>query len=306
MPRLARDFVGYGKDPPKISWPGEARLAISVVVNVEEGSERSPARGDGLAEPSGEAWPVPPGARNLINESLYGYGSRVGYWRLLEILDKYEVKATFFACAMALEQDPAAAREITLRGHEPCGHGYRWLPLRSLSLEEQRTHIERAVEGIARTTGERPLGWFSWGPSEHTREMLVAEGGFVYDCDSFADDLPYFVRVGERKWLVIPYDLFNNDGMFSRPPGYSEPYGFYLQLKASFDRLYDEGRTCPKLMSVGLHTRFAGRPGRASALEEFLRYVKSFSGVWFARRIDIARWWLENYGHLPELPRQDP
>jgi len=299
-----RDFVGYGKHYPKIRWPNGARLAVSIVVNFEEGSERSPLHGDPVAEPSGEAGLVPAGERNLVNESLYDYGSRVGFWRLLGIFDKYTVKVTFFACAMALEMNPIAAREITARGHEPCSHGFRWLPFHYLSFDEQRAHMKRAVEGIRKTTGQRPLGWFTWAPSERTREMLVEEGGFIYDCDSFADDLPYFVQVKGRKWLVIPYDLVNNDGLFSRPPGYSDHNDFFNQLKADFDQLYDEGATQPKMMSVGLHLRFAGRPARANAVEEFIRYARSFPGVWFARRVDIARWWLANYSHLPSLPQE--
>ena len=296
MSQSQRDFLGYGKELPSTAWPGGARLALSVVVNFEEGSERSPLRGDALAEPSGESEPVPPGVRNRKNESLFAYGSRAGIWRVLAVLDRHGVKATFFACATALELNPVAAKAVSRAGHEICSHGLRWLPMNSLDAQEQRWHIREAVAVIKRTTGQRPLGWFSWAPSEDTRALLVEEGGFVYDCDSFADDLPYFVTVSGKRCLVIPYDLVNNDGLFSRPPGYSGSDDFYHQLKAEFDWLYEESRSTPRMMSVGLHLRFAGRPGRVLALERFLQYAGSFPAVWFARRIDIARWWLKHHG----------
>jgi peptidoglycan/xylan/chitin deacetylase (PgdA/CDA1 family) len=177
------------------------------------------------------------------------------------------------------------------------------MPSYLLSREEERDHIRQAIEGIRSTTGERPLGWFCRAPSESTRELLIEEGGFIYDSDSYADDLPYFVNCSGTKWLVIPYSMETNDSKFGRPPGYSRPDSFYLQLKAAFDCLYEEGLTHPKMMSVGLHTRLVGRPARAAALDRFIQYAKGFPCVWFARRIDIARWWLENYSHLPALPR---
>jgi|SRR6266511_1122115 len=220
---------------------------------------------------------------------------------MMDLFDTYQVKVTFFACAVALEQNPEAARAITLHGHEPCCHGYRWLPLYSLSLEEEREHIRKAVAIIKNTTGERPLGWNSRGPSLYTRELLVEEGGFSYDSDGYADDLPYFVNVKGKKWLVIPYTFETNDMKLWRPPGTSEPDDFFTYLKEAFDCLYEEGATHPQVMSIGLHMRHIGRPGRIGALEAFIRYSKSLPRVWFARRIDIARWWLEHYSHLPAM-----
>ncbi len=299
MSRTRREFVGYGKDYPKITWPGNARIAISLVVNFEEGSERSLLYGDEVPEGTGEGFLVEERRRDLRNESIFDYGSRRGFWRLMEIFEKYDVKVTFYACAVALQLNPEAAREITARGHEPCSHGYRWLPLSNLSVEEQREHVHKAVEIIRETTGERPLGWCTRGISEQIRELLVDEGGFVYECDSYADDLPYFVEVNGTRLLIIPYSMETNDMKFWRPPGYSEPNDFFLQLKSAFDLLYEEGATHPQMMSVGLHMRHAGRPARANPVEEFIRYAKGFSGVWFARRIDIARWWLEHYSHMP-------
>ena len=302
MSTTPRDFVGYGEHYPQIGWPNGARIAVSMVVNFEEGSERTPLNDDPVAESKGEAFQVPPGQRNLVQESYFDYGSRVGFWRLLDIMDRYEVKATFFCCGMALEMNPEAAREITARGHEPASHGYRWGGRSFETLDDERQEIRRAVQAIEETTGQRPLGWFGVSSTGDTRRLLAEEGGFVYDCDSYAEDLPYFVEVKGKKWLVIPYGLITNDGFFRYSPGYSEPDDFFHQLKEAFDCLYAEGASHPQMMSVGLHMRVSGRPGRANAVEDFLRYAKSFPDVWFARRIDIARWWLEHYGHLPALP----
>ena len=299
---MPRDFVGYGRRRPRIEWPGGARLALSLVINFEEGSERTPLLGDTEAEPKGEGPAVPAGTRNLINESMFNYGSRAGCWRLLDLMDVYEAKVTVFACGMALELHPEAAAELTRRGHEVAGHGYRWQPIHLLSPDEERDHLHRAVDSIRRTTGERPVGWFSVDPSVHTREMLVEEGGFVYDSDSFSDDLPYFVRVRDRKWLILPYDLVNNDALFTRPPGHAEPDDFFVQLKDEFDWRYAEGATAPQMMSVGLHMRITGRPSRIKAVDDFLRYVRGVPRVWIARRVDIARWWLDRYGDLPAVP----
>ncbi len=296
-----REFIGYGKDYPRIVWPDEAQLAVSIVVNFEEGSERTPLYGDSAVDPMSEGFVVPPGPRDLRRESFFDYGTRVAYWRLLDIFHAYDVKVTFNACGMALENSPAAAAEMTARGHEPMSHGYRWLPSFSLTLEEEREHVRKAVEAIQRTTGERPLGWNTRGTSVHTRELLIEEGGFVYDSDTYADDLPYFIEIDGRRWLTIPYSFETNDQKLFRPPGSSEPGGFLEQLKAAFDYLHAEGRTHPKMMTVALHMRHIGRPAGAAAIEEFIRYARGSSRVWFARRIDIARWWLEHYSELPAM-----
>ena len=301
MARIPREFVGYGKERPKIAWPDGARIALSLVVNYEEGSERTPLYGDPQTDPMTEGFVVGRDVRNLHNESFFDYGPRVAFWRLLELFGRYGVPVTFYACAVALERNPENARAITAHGHEPCSHGYRWLPSYSLTVDEEREHIRKAVESIHRTTGERPLGWNTRGPSLHTRELLVEEGGFLYDSDGYADDLPYFVDVKGKKWLVIPYSFETNDMKLWRPPGTSAPGDFLDYLKAAFDCLYEEGRTHPQMLSVGLHMRHIGRPGQVGALEEFVRYAKSFPGVWFARRIDIARWWLQHYSDLPTL-----
>jgi peptidoglycan/xylan/chitin deacetylase (PgdA/CDA1 family) len=228
-------------------------------------------------------------------ESMYEYGSRAGFWRLLDVLDENAIKATFFCCAVALERNRDAAREITRRGHEPCSHGYRWEDVSKLTLDEEREHMRLAIKSIEETTGQRPLGWYCRAsPSIYTRQLVVEEGGFVYDSDAYNDDLPYWLEVDGKKHLVIPYTLDANDMKFSSGQ-FGSPRDFEEYMTDAFDRLYDEGATVPKMMSVGLHMRLAGRPARAQALTRFIQHAKSFPDVWFARRIDIARWWHEHY-----------
>jgi peptidoglycan/xylan/chitin deacetylase (PgdA/CDA1 family) len=267
-----------------------------VVVNYEEGAEYSLLDGDAFREPTNEVpSPVPPQQRDLANESFFEYGSRAGVWRLMDILDEHEVPATFYCCALALERNPAVGPEIVRRGHEVCGHGYRWEESYRMSRDQERDALRKAVASITATTGVRPRGWYvRYGPSEHTRELVVDEGGFDYDSNAYNDDLPYYAEVLGRPWLVIPYSLEVNDTRFWRG-GMSRPSDFYESMRYSFDRLYREGAIHPKMMSVGLHCRIAGRPARAVALEQFLAYAREHEGVWFARRIDIAEWWRQRY-----------
>ncbi|MEX2229107.1 MAG: allantoinase PuuE [Dehalococcoidia bacterium] len=294
----ARDYVGYGGKPPKVEWPNGARVAVSIVVNYEEGSERSILDGDprgetGTAEVSIPNWE--PGKRDLAMESMYEYGSRAGFWRLLDILDERGVPATFFSCAVALERTPAGARAIVEHGHEVCSHGYRWEDVTQLGRDVEREHIRLAVESIERTTGSRPLGWYCrYGPSEHTRELVVEEGGFEYDSDSYNDDLPYWTEVGGKRHLVVPYTLDVNDIKFGQ--GGLAVRDFQEYMAHSLDRLWKEGARAPKMMSIGLHQRLAGHPARAEAFDRFLEYANAKGGVWFARRIDIARHWKEHHG----------
>ena len=291
-----RDFVGYGANPPQVEWPDGARIAISVVVNYEEGSEYSLLDGDPHRETNNEVpSPLPLDERDLANESFFEYGSRAGVWRIMNILDEYDVKATFFVCALALERNPQVGPEIVRRGHEVFGHGYRWEEYYNMDRDSEREAIRKAVESIERTTGERPLGWYTrYGHSLNTRELVVEEGGFEYDSCSYADDLPYYTQVNGKKWLVVPYSLEVNDTKFWRG-GFSNPSDFYETMQNTFDRLYYEGVTHPKMMNIGLHCRIAGRPSRAVALQKFLEYARGFPNVWFARRIDIARWWQDKY-----------
>ena len=303
---MIRDFVGYGKNVPQVKWPGEARIAVSLVVNYEEGSEYSTLDGDAHHETNGEVpSPVPAGDRDLNNESFFEYGSRVGVWRLLDMFERYQVPSTFFCCAVAMERNLEAARAIAAQGHEVCGHGYRWEEYHLKDRETEREAIAKTVESLTRTTGQRPVGWFTrYGPSVNTRDLVVEEGGFIYDSAGLNDDLPYYVQVptGQsagsqtptKPWLVVPYSMETNDARFWRG-GLVSVGAFYEYLKETFDCLYEEGRTHPKMMSVGLHCRIAGRPARSRAVERFLQYARQQPGVWFARRDEIAKWWLEHY-----------
>jgi allantoinase len=292
----ARDFIGYGRRPPSITWPGGARIAVSLVVNYEEGGERSILDGDGTAEGFGELrYPMPDGARDLAAESNFEYGSRVGVWRLLDVFAKHDVHTTFFAAGRALERNPELGPCLRELGHEPCSHGYRWAEHFRMSEIEERLEIRAAVAAIERCVGERPVGWYCrYGPSARTRRLLVEEGGFVYDSDAYNDELPYYTRVLGRPWLVVPYAADTNDAGYMNALGFGTPERFYEYLVASFDRLYEEGERIPRLMSVGLHCRISGRPGRATAIDRFISYTRQFDRVWYARRDEIARFWLKH------------
>ncbi|MGH7736473.1 MAG: allantoinase PuuE [Candidatus Tyrphobacter sp.] len=288
-----RDLVGYGEHPPHPRWPGEARLALQIVVNYEEGSEYSVPDGDGFSETYLTEVPgasLGKGKRDLIVESIYEYGSRAGFWRLMRILSQRDLHATIFAAALALERNPQAARAIRKAGHEVCSHGRRWVDFSGMSEERERCEMREAVASLERLVGERPYGWYCrYAPSENTRRLVVEEGGFLYDSDAYNDDLPYWTRVAGKDHLVIPYTLDANDMKFSVAPGFTSPSGYFEYLRDAFDVLYREGAQTPKMMSVGLHCRLSGRPGRSAALERFLDHVLAHDRVWICRRVDIAR-----------------
>jgi peptidoglycan/xylan/chitin deacetylase (PgdA/CDA1 family) len=294
---MDRDFIGYGKRIPKVKWPEKARIAVSLVVNYEEGSEYSLEFGDPIQE-SYKEYPkvLPEGVRDLTNESAYEYGTRVGFWRLMRIFEKYNVPVTFAACALALERNMEAARAIVEGGYEVLSHGYRWEEQFRMSREKEKEFITKAVESFKRSTGIHPEGWYSrYGPSINTRSLLIEEGGFIYDSDSVADEIPYYTKVDGKPFLIIPYTLEVNDIKFWMTGVFGKADDFFEYMKDTFDVLYKEGTEFPKMMSVGLHLRITGRPGRAIALNRFLDYARKHEHVWFARRVDIARWWLENY-----------
>jgi allantoinase len=299
MTPYPRDVIGYGARPPHADWPGGARVAVQIVLNYEEGSEYSIPDGDGFSETYLSEVPgasLGPGKRDLIVESIYEYGSRAGFWRLMRMFEERGILVTIFGAALALERNPEAARAIAAAGHEVCSHGWRWVGFSDMPIDEERAQMARAVASITATIGERPLGWYCrYAPSENTRRLVVEEGGFLYDSDAYDDDLPYWVRVAGKPHLVIPYTLDANDMKFAVAPGFSSPSGFFEYLKDAFDVLYAEGKTAPKMMSVGLHARLAGRPGRAAALARFLDYVGGRDDVWIARRIDIARHWIATH-----------
>ena len=293
-----RDLVGYGRTPPDPKWPGGARIAVQFVMNYEEGSEYSIPDGDGFSEGQlGEAVStVPQGQRDLAMESVYEFGSRVGFWRLYRLFAERDLPATVFGCALALERNPEAAAAMVEARYDICCHGWRWWKHWLLSEEEERASICTAVASIEKTTGRRPLGWYCrYGPSVNTRRLIVEEGGFLYDCDAYNDELPYWVTVDGKPHLVIPYTNEVNDSKFTNPAGFSSGEDFLTYLRDTFDMLYREGETQPKMMSIGLHMRIAGRPGRAASLARFLDYVQEHDKVWICRREDIARHWLTHH-----------
>jgi peptidoglycan/xylan/chitin deacetylase (PgdA/CDA1 family) len=299
MSGTERDFIGYGRRPPKAFWPGGARVAVNLVVNYEAGAEYTFEAGDGRREKIGEFGvainPTAGDVPDLCVESTFEYESRSGTWRLARLLDEYDLAATFNCCGRALALNPAIGEYIKEAGHEPMAHGWRWEEAWRLSPEREAESIVRAVREIERYCGTRPVGWHSrCTPSVHTRELVVAEGGFTYDSDAYNDDLPYFVEVNGARHLVVPYSLTFNDMRFAFP-GYADPNSFFTYLSMGLDDLWDEGATNPKMMTIGVHGRWAGQPGRARALRNFVDYALGKGGVWFARRNDIAQWWTDHH-----------
>ncbi len=293
-----RDLIGYGNQPPHPHWPGNARVALSFVLNYEEGGERCVLHGDKESEAflseMVSAQPLQ-GVRNMSMESLYEYGSRSGVWRLLKLFRKHDIPLTIFAVAMAAQRHPDVIRAMAEAGHEICSHGYRWIDYQYTDEATEREHLHKAIDILTDITGERPLGWYTGRNSPNTRRLVMEEGGFLYDSDSYDDDLPYWVKGEQKPHLVIPYTLDTNDMRFTQVQGFNSGDQFFNYLKDAFDVLYEEGAEAPKMLSIGLHCRLIGRPGRIAALERFLRYVRSHEQVWCTRRIDIARHWHEQH-----------
>jgi putative urate catabolism protein len=287
----SRDFVGYGASPPDPRWPGGARLAVSFVLNYEEGGENTPLEGD----PASEAFlhevvgaPPTEGRRNLNTESMFEFGSRAGFWRVHRVFTKHGLPLTVYAVGQALERNPAAAQAMVDAGWEVASHGWRWIDYGDLPEAEEREHMRLAIEAIERLCGTRPVGWYTGRGTENTRRLVVEDGGFLYDSDSYADELPYWVEVAAKQHLVIPYTLDANDFKFLIPNGFATAGDFHAYLVDTFEQLYEEGG---RLMNVGLHCRIVGRPGRAPALDRFLAHVRAREGVWVATRAEIARHW---------------
>jgi allantoinase len=300
-----RDFRGYGATPPHPRWPNQARIALQFVLNHEEGAENSVLNGDAASETflseiiGAAAYPM----RHMSMESLYEYGSRAGLWRVLRAFEARRLPLTIFAVARALLQLPEAVAAYQALGHEIACHGLRWISYQQIDEATERSHIKQAVEILRELTGAAPLGWYTGRDSPHTRRLVVEHGGFVYDSDSYADDLPYWTAVAvgasQISHLVVPYTLDANDMRFAAAQGFNSGTQFFDYLKDSFDTLYREGDPngldAPKMLSVGMHARLLGRPGRIASLERFLDYVAGHEQVWICRRIDIARHWIAQH-----------
>ncbi len=289
-----RDFIGYGANPPHAAWPGGAKIAISFVLNYEEGAENTILNGDAASEffLSDIVGAVPiAGMRHVSMESLYDYGARAGFWRIRRLFDERKLPLTVFGVAMAMEKNPEAVAAMMESGWEIASHGYRWINYQHVPESIERAHMRQAIEIQTALTGTRPLGWYTGRTSPNTARLVVEEGGFIYDSDSYADDLPYYDATHGKPQLIIPYALDTNDMRFTAVQGFNAGEQFYNYLKDCFDSLYAEGETAPKMMSVGLHCRIVGRPARMAALARFLDYVQAHEHVWVARRIEIARHW---------------
>lgn len=293
-----RDMIGYGSEPPHAQWPGGARIALQFVLNYEEGGESNVLHGDPRSEAFlSETIGATPheGVRNMNMESMYEYGSRAGFWRLLRIFADRNVPFTCYGVAMAMERNPGAVRAMLDAGHEIASHGYRWLDYQYTPIEMERADLRRAIELHRSLTGERPLGWYLGRCSPNTARLVAEDGGFLYYADSYADDLPYWDARFGKPLLIVPYTLDANDMRFATLQGFNSGDQFFTYLKDSFDCLYAEGEDRPKMLSIGLHCRLAGRPGRAPALARFLDYALSHERVWISRRIDIARHWIATH-----------
>ncbi|AMO22409.1 allantoinase PuuE [Ramlibacter solisilvae] len=293
-----RDLAGYGRNPPQASWPGQARVALQFVLNYEEGGENAVLHGDAGSEQFLSEMFNPPSfpARHLTMESIYEYGSRAGVWRILREFERRKLPLTVFGVGMALQRHPDVAAAFKELGHEIASHGWRWISYQQVDEATEREHMRLAIEAIEQLTGSRPRGWYTGRDSPNTRRLVADHGGFDYDSDYYGDDLPFWMKVKKSDGvvvphLVVPYTLDANDMRFALPQGYAQAEDFFTYLRDSFDALYAEGASVPKMMSVGMHCRLLGRPGRIVALQRFLDHVQRHEQVWICRRIDIARHW---------------
>ena len=296
--RYPRDLRGHGRNPPHANWPGNARVALQFVLNYEEGAEMSVLHGDAGSEQFLSEMANPPAFadRHLSMESIYEYGSRVGVWRILREFERRGLPLTVFGVGMALERHPEVARACVELGHEIASHGWRWISYQQVDEATERDHLQRAIEAITALTGTRPLGWYTGRDSPRTRRLVADAGGFEYDSDHYGDDLPFWLQVRRTDGslaphLVVPYTLDANDMRFALPQGFSHGDEFFQYLRDAFDVHYAEGDERPAMMSVGMHCRLLGRPGRMRALQRFLDHVQRHERVWIARRVDIARHW---------------
>ena len=298
MPKkYPRDMIGFGSKEPKVVWPNNAKLALQIVLNYEEGGENNILHGDKHSETflseiiGAQAFKD----RHINMESMYEYGSRRGFWRLHKLFQEKKIPITIFGVAMALERNPEVCDAIKNGNYEVACHGWRWIDYQNVKKSTEKKDMKLAIKTIKKIFGKRPLGWYTGRCSPNTRDLVFEDGKFLYDSDSYSDDLPYWEYKKNKKQLIIPYTLDNNDMRFATNQGFNSGDQFYTYLKDSFDALYEEGKTNPKMMSVGLHCRLIGRPGRIQSLKKFLDYVLKFNDVWICKRIDIAKHWIKNY-----------
>lgn len=293
-----RNLIGYADQIPQANWPGGARIAVQFVLNYEEGGENCILHGDLASETflseiiGARAYE---GMRHPSMESIYEYGSRAGFWRIYKLFHDRQIPITIFGVAMALERNPRAVEAMLKADFEICSHGWRWIDYQFMDKELEREHMQRAIEIIERLTGNKPKGWYTGRNSPNTRDLLIEQGGFVYDADDYSDDLPFWVKVQGQDHLVVPYTLDTNDMRFASPQGFNSGEQYFQYLKDAFDVLYAEGASTPKMLSIGLHGRIVGRPARFAALQRFVAYVQQHQDVWLCRRIDIAEHWQQEH-----------
>ena len=292
-----RNMVGYGAKGKKISWPNNAKLALQIVLNYEEGGESCILNGDKYSETflSEIIGAKAIKGRHISMESIYEYGSRAGFWRLDKLFKEKKIPVTIFGVALALKQNPEVCEAIKTGDYEIAAHGYKWIDYQEVKKSVEKKHMQQAIKIIKGIFGSRPQGWYTGRCGPNTRDLIFEEGGFLYDSDSYSDDLPYWEYRDKKKQLIIPYTLDNNDMRFATNQGFNTGDHFFNYLKDSFDALYEEGKTSPKMMSVGLHCRLIGRPGRVQSLKKFLDYVLKFDDIWICKREDIANYWIKNY-----------
>ena len=295
--KYPRNMIGYGSKEPKVVWPNNAKLALQIVLNYEEGAENNVLHGDKHSETflSEIIGAQAIKDRHMNMETMYEYGSRRGFWRLHKLFQEKKIPVTIFGVAMALERNPEVCEAIKNGDYEVACHGWRWIDYQNVKKNVEKKDMKLAIKTLKKIFGERPLGWYTGRCSPNTRDLVFEDGGFLYDSDSYSDDLPYWEYKKNKKQLIIPYTLDNNDMRFATNQGFNSGDQFYTYLKDSFDALYEEGKTAPKMMSVGLHCRLIGRPGRFQSLKKFIDYVLKFDDVWICKRIDIAKHWIKNY-----------
>ena len=292
-----RNLIGYGSNHPTISWPNNARIAVQIVLNYEEGGENCVLNGDKYSETflSEIIGAQPIKGRHISMESLYEYGSRAGFWRLHKLFQEKNIPITIFGVGMALDKNPEVCKAIIEADYEVASHGWKWIDYQNIKKTEEKKHMKLAIQAHTKIFGKRPDGWYTGRCSPNTRDLVMEDGAFLYDSDSYSDDLPYWETRNKKKQLIIPYTLDNNDMRFATNQGFNTGDHFFSYLKDSFDVLYEEGKTNPKMMSVGLHCRLIGKPGRIQSLKKFLDYILKHEDVWICKRIDIAKHWIKNY-----------